>query len=639
RNLKWRPAGAREWLGLFGMGNHGGGPTRAAIQNIRDLNEDSGYPSLSLGSLEGFFDRAAERPLPDYTGELQHHARGCYSAFSEIKRLNRRAEYALLAAERWQALAHTLAGAPLNGAAEREAAWRSVLFNQFHDILAGSSVETAYRDARHELGEALAVAGRLDYLARQQIAQRVDTRRNGEDAPEALRWPRWTFSRWVADMGAGVPVVVFNPSPWERREVLDVEVNDWHAETLSVLDDVGRPVPHQPGPPRTATAGRGHATFPVTLPPLGYAVYRIVDGEPEGEPVAPEDAVTAGPEGLENRFLRLRLDPSTGAVRSLIDKERGLELLAGPAAQLLVMNDPTDTWGHGLTSLRHLAGVFGGAAVKVLEAGPLRATLAVDTRHGDSTARVELTLTAGSRRLDGRVTINWNGRHQAVKLAFPLALSEVRATFDTPFGAVDRPANGGEEPGGAWTSVSGLAADALGRPVPAGASLLNDGKPGVDVLGGEVRLTVLRSPVFAHHDPQELDPDGDYAYQDQGRQSFRFSLLPHPDGWSTADTVRAAHDLNQPVTFIREYAHDGPLPPRQAGAAVEAAPGVVVTAIKPAEDGQGLVLRAVEMNGEPGRVSLKAGIYSGPLELSAHAVKTLRLLPGGTSRPSNFVED
>lgn len=634
RNLHWRPQYLTEWAGLFGVGNHGGGPTVKAIESIRRLNDSPDWPTLKLGSLEGFFERMNTLQHPTHEGEMQHHARGCYAAHSEIKRLNRKAEHALMTAEKLCSMA--MQHGMTYPAAELTRAWKRLLFNQFHDILAGSSIESAYQDARNELGETLATAHHWAFVAMQTLADEVDTRLNQQDVSEVIRSTKWDFSGWVTDYGDGVPVLVFNPSSFERSETLFVEINDWHTEDLLVTDENGNSIHHQFTAPESASGGRPRVLFHVTVPPLGYRMYRIVD-----RPAAPvpEDLgmLQATSTVLENQWWRLELNPHTGSLKSLKDKQRDLELLSGAGGQLLVMHDPTDTWGHGIKSLRHLMGVFQCEGLTVLEEGPVRATVRAHLRYGNSTAHQDFSLYRESPQIDGTTHLDWHGQHMAVQLAFPTGLADTTATFEVPYGAVVRPADGEEEPLQAWLDVSGTLRNARGVPMQAGLSLLNDGKASGSVLGGDLRLTVLRSAVHAHHDPAKLSPERQYPVQDQGQQTFHWSLVPHAGDWKAAQVPQKAHALNAPLPFVREHVHAGTLPQTHSFLSIHPE-HLHITAWKQAEDGDGMVLRIHETTGQDTSGTLKLMDREVDVHLKAHQVLSLKI-HGQRAVQVNFLEE
>ncbi|PYE54605.1 alpha-mannosidase [Deinococcus yavapaiensis] len=633
RNLDWRPQELDVWLGLFGVGNHGGGPTKRAIRNLRDLNASPEWPDLKMNSLSGFFDVVREESRPVYQGSLQHHARGCYAAVSEIKALNRRAEYALIRAEKLAVLASSY-GYPYPKD-ELTRAWKRLLFNQFHDILAGSSIESAYDDARHEIGEALGVASRVTFAAMQAVADRVDTRLNGRDADEPIRSVRWDGPTWVTDYGDGVPVLIFNASDRPRSEIVDVELNDWHTPRARLTDESGRDVLAQVSHPESASGGRPRFVFRAEVPAFGYRLYRVTD-EDAGEVEHP-GLLRVSPTGLENDFWSLRFDADTGALTSLRDNTRGLELLAG-GAQVVAVKDETDTWGHGMRSLRHLLGAFANAKLEVVESGPVRATLRVTTTFRNSTAALEFSLSRGSKDIGLDLELDWRERHACAQFVLPTALADVRATFSVPYGSEERPADGEEEPTSTWTDVSGLTRDGRGVRHAAGLSLVSDSKTSASVLGGELRLTLSRSPVYAHHDPATLDPALKYRYVDQGRQVARLAMRPHEGDWRAARVPEFAENFGQPLTFVREYVHDGDLPQRASQLQLSGLESASVSAMKRSEDGDDVVVRLVEWAGASTLGTMRFGPSSHDIALRPFEILTLRL-SGGEATRVNFLEE
>jgi alpha-mannosidase len=575
------PDGWQELACLYGVGNHGGGPTRANLDSIRRISATGEPARLECSTARRFFDRLLERgdELPVVEGELQHHAVGCYSAHSGIKRWNRRAERRLLAAETWAAVASMVTAAAPPGDALAHA-WRQVLFNQFHDVLAGTAVEEAYEDARDQLGEAAAIAGRVEHHALRAV-----TRRIGIDPEPAM-----------------IPLVVCNPNAWPVRAEVEVELQAGpDGPPARLADEHGRTVPMQAVRPSATVPGWRHrVVFPAELPPLGYRTYRLhgaAGAAAVRAPTAGHGAVRAGTQAggvvIESGRLRATIDPATGWLSSFEDTERGAELLAAvPVPHAAVLADASDTWSHGVSGYRDEAGAFAPGSVRVLEDGPVRAVVRVVSRHGASTLTEDLVL-GGQDHLEVRVTLDWRERLALLKLRVATALHGVTATFEIPYGHVVRPAGGGEEPMGAWVNLEGTLPD--GR--VAGLAVLNDGKHAVDVLEGRVGMTVARSPVFAWHEPRQLDPGEDHTYLDQGVQRFAYRLVPHAGDWRGAGVARAAAELNQPPVVLVESSHPGPLAQRDAFAWAEPA-AVMLTVLKHAEDpGGDLVVRAWETAG------------------------------------------
>jgi alpha-mannosidase len=166
-----------------------------------------------------------------------------------------------------------------------------------------------------------------------------------------------------------------------------------------------------------------------------------------------------------------------------------------------------------------------------------------------------------------------------------------------------------------------------------GVSLLNDGKYSLDVVEQEIHLTVLRSPIFAHHDPYVPEENRTYSFMDQGIQRFTYWLLPHAGGWQEAETPRRAAELNaRPVAQVESF-HPGPLPQRDSYLEVEGE-GVVVSALKRAEDGNGVIVRLFETDGRGARaqVHLRAWDRTLDVDLGPSEIKTI-LVPDDGSEP------
>jgi alpha-mannosidase len=241
-----------ETLCFYGVGDHGGGPTRANLDSIHRLNEDPRYPRLVFDQPEHWFDRvkAAGIDFPVVHDDLQHHASGCYAAHSAVKRWNRKAENLLLTAESYSAIAQWAVAQPYPPDFER--AWKNVLFNQFHDILAGTSIPDAYEDVRDQLGEATSIAARALNYAVQSIAWQVKIPQE-----ENL-----------------TPILVFNPHAWESQVNVELEIND-RGSPIVIHDDAGQVTPAQRLQSQSTALWRSRLNFIANLPPLGYRTYLL----------------------------------------------------------------------------------------------------------------------------------------------------------------------------------------------------------------------------------------------------------------------------------------------------------------------------------------------------------------------------
>src|SRR5690606_35947982 len=168
-------------------------------------------------------------------------------------------------------------------------------------------------------------------------------------------------------------------------------------------------------------------TFTADLPPLGWRTYRIV---PVEAAPASETSLSATDHTLENRFFRLEIDPQTGQIASLFDKRHGVEVFAGPAARAVVIDDPSDTWSHDVFRFQNEIGGFTATSVRLVESGPVLATVRVTSAFGDSTLVQDFTLYDGLPQIDVQVTVDWREQHKLLKLRFPVNQIFIRAVYE-----------------------------------------------------------------------------------------------------------------------------------------------------------------------------------------------------------------
>ena len=605
-------APVEELMCFYGVGNHGGGPTRANIASLHRLQDRSDLPGLVFSSPERYFAAVTAQnwDLPVVTGELQHHASGCYAAHSGIKRWNRRSENMLLAAEKWAAVGQVAAGQAYPGE-ELRWAWKNVLFNQFHDILAGTSLEAAYEDARSQLGEAQSIAGRALNRAAQALGWQVA----------------------IPEQPGSHPLIAFNPHAWASLANLELEVRGI-SPAVTLLAPDGQAIPCQWVQPQAAAGGCSRISFSAELPPLGYAVFRLVENDTPA--VFPE--IQASDTVLENEHLRLEINPESGAISSLRDKQRDIEVFRGEGARAEVIEDTSDTWSHNVFRFDQVVGGFQPVSARLVEQGPVKAVIRVISTYAESTLIQEFSLYAHQAQVAVKVTVDWHEHFKLLKLRFPVNVDQSATTAEVPYGVMFRRASGEEEACQNWVDVSG----SLGAGGQAyGLSLLNDGKYSYDVNGSEIGLTVLRSPIYAHHMPVSPEPEGFYSFIDQGVQHFHYSLLPHSGGWQEAGTVRRAAELNQPAWLQAATCHPGRLPMQDSFMAVQPE-NLVVSAFKLAEDGQGWIVRAYESAGRAtaGRVDLPVLERSIEADWGAFEVKTFYLVRDAAqpAQEVNFLE-
>jgi len=611
---------------FYGVGNHGGGPTRANLDSIHRFDRMGSFGRLTLSSPRDYLDAVltqveAGRELPVRRDDLQHHAPGCYSAHSGIKAWQQRAQAAVLAAERWAAL--LTVGAPRTSAEpdpyprERlESAWKQVLFNQFHDVLPGSAIEPSYDDARDQLGEAVAIAKRITTRAHNVVARRIDIPYESDSQP----------------------LVVFNPHPWPVRTDVIMH-DDVKPAGVHVVDEDGAAVLAQPARSVVATGGqsRGAIAFRAELPALGYRVYRLRPGAAP-QPVGSD--LEVGPLRLANQHVEVVIDAAAGWLTTLRDRHAGVDVVNGATPELhtQICADPTDTWGHRVVSYAWPGAAMAVERIRVTDSGPLRGRIRVERRWRSSTLIEEVSLGPDDVAVRVDATLDWREPRHLLKLRFPTSLADPRATYEIPFGTLARPVDGAEEPAQSWVDLTGMVEGA-----PAGLTVIITGKHGFDTSAGDrpsIGVTAVRSPVYSWHDPLLLDQDGIYSHQDLGTQRFSYELVPHGGDWRTADPIRRARLLIAPVRAMQESSHPGPLP-RVASFVDDGAGSVMITAVKGSEDapegdptGADLIIRAVETRGEQARARIVLPAVDRVLEadFGPYQIRTF-WVPADATRP------
>lgn len=573
-------------LYLFGWGDGGGGPTRRMLESARRLGELPSMPALEQGGAEATLRRIEENALggenaartPVWDGELylEYH-RGTYTGQGRTKYAHRRAELALHEAELWQAAARPRgAGGPWTALDD---AWRTLLLQEFHDILPGSSIPEVYADAARDLAS---------------VTERA---RGVADAG---------MSAIAGAGGDGTAFAVFNATPWAGRDPVEVELPAGaDAPPTFVSGDESltvQPLDSGDGARRVLVAPPHGG-----VPGLGYASWAV--GTATAAAPAPGRAAAAGlhvdERALENDAYRIELD-ERGRMRSLVDKRvaggREVIALGELANQLIAFEDKPlmfDAWDIDLFYEEKPYRVDDVESLRVVERGPLRGGVEIRRRFLDSTIVQRLLVYRDLPRIDVQTEVDWHQHQVLLKAAFPVAVRATEATYEIQFGTIRRPTHRNtswdvarfEVPAQRWADLS---------EGDYGVALLNDGKYGHDVHGHVVRLTLLKSGIMP-------DPPAD-----QGTHRFTYSLLPHLGDWRGGDVVAHAAALNLPLRARRAQG-DGSTLPLQPGRSFVACdrPGLVVDTVKPAMDGRGLILRFYEAHGTRGPATLR---FAHPVE-------------------------
>jgi alpha-mannosidase len=610
----------KDMMLFYGAGDHGGGPAKDTIRLIMQAQKQSGAPKILFSTPDAYFDdlytsKSESQAFPVVDADLQHHSVGCYTAVSEIKKDNRNAESALMTGEKMAALASVLVGVPYPKA-EFTSSWKKVLLMQFHDSMAGTALPEQYVVSHEAYGFAKEVADQAIYRAAEKIAWQIPTT---DPASEYL--------------------VVFNPHAWAANLNVQYDLG-WGFEGTDVTqsdsrleDESGNAIPHQWTAGQTVAGDRKGLVFQAPVPAFGYRQFRLHKVEAAA---AAASTVHASDKGLENEHLRVTF-ADDGTI-SMYDKDAKAEVFRGGAggARAVVIDDPSDTWSHDVRAYTDEIGAFGGAGFRVLENGPVRATVRVRTHYGASSMTTDWMLYAGAPSLEARVSLDWHEHQKILKFSYPVNVQNPVPTYEIAYGYKVRKTNGDEDPGQRWLDVSG---ERDGQPY--GLTVLNDAKYGYSVQDNDLRVSIVRGAVYAQHRPRKIDPTGEYIWQDQGIQTFRMVLAPHAGTWQEAGIVHRAEELTAPVPVLYQGIHRGTRPLSASFLSVDV-PNVIVSDVKQAEDGSDLIIRCYETAGKATKASLDLGLahrrWSGdfhPLE-----IKTLRvpLSAQGQIREVNALE-
>ncbi len=552
----WRNHTDRRWasevLQPIGYGDGGGGVTAEMIAAQKVLADFPHLPATRFASPEAYFEKAQaearDAPLSTWVGELylEYH-RGVLTSQGRTKRLHRQAERGLIAAEALSGIAAILGGEQPASLADR---WRTLMINQFHDILPGSSITEVYVRTERELAEVVAAADQASAAAMADIADRLAG--PGEDG-----------------------LLIVNP--------------DLNARPVRLQS--AEPIPGG----QAAEEGYVLAS-PAVVPGLGALTGRI-----------PHDAsVTVEAGVLENRFLRVELGDD-GALRRVYDKRAEREVLDGRGNQIWAYRDQPrdydawDTEGDYERSGKEIAA----DSIEIAEAGGQRGSLRVTRRIGASTIVQSVRLWANSPRIDFHTRFDWHDRRILLKARFPLAVRADSATFECAFGVHHRPTHSNTSWDAARFEVAAHRFVDLSEP-GYGTALLNDGRYGCHARGNELGLSLLKSPIL---------PD---RAADEGAQSLTYSLLPHVGDWIAGGVLPEAEDLNRPLFHAPIRARDA------EHRFLKAHGGVALGALKPAEDGDGLILRVYESAGGRGPIAIdppKGWTIAGEVNLLEDAIE------------------
>lgn len=570
----------------YGTGDIGGAPDQESVRNLEtDLGEKNGIEVISA-TPDDVYAEMADRDLPSYSGELllRRHGVGCYTSRAIAKRWNAQAERLADATERANSLAAVL-GYPYPKR-EIDTAWKRFLWHQFHDDITGTSIPEAYAISYN------------DYI--------ISLNQLSEELVGGIR----NVSAHLDTTGKGVPIIVFNPVAFQRKEVVRVRVPEGDFQVYQAEDVI-------PSQRRDDVL-----QFTAEVSGTGLKVYHILPGKTETDNSLlyskTEDHI------FQNEFYRVMVD-QTGDIISVFDLELNMELLQDPI-RLVRFDNESRKWPsweilyHDLESPQELE--YRNVEIKLLEKGPVRLVLEIKRSFGHSDITQQISVMAGIKRVEIDYQIDWFEQASLLKLDFPLVLEPELAAYDCGAGVIYRGINKTnlyEVPAQEFVSLSDEA-----RTI----SLMSDCKYGWDrPERNRLRLSLI-------HTPEGSFGPAKQHLQDLGEHRFRVAITSHEGDFDQA-SVEQAQAFRQPMRTFYSEAHQGELGPEISLLSTDQA-GLKVMAIKQAQDNDKFVVRVQDVSGKshadrrltfPGRVMTvheingQEELIPGRVMIEGHSVK------------------
>lgn len=553
-----------EILCSYGFGDGGGGPTKEQLENQRRLAKGiPGMPRTKVSTARSFFELLdrnvrGQKYLPVWVGELylEYH-RGTYTSMARNKKYNRKSEFAYLN-EEFYSVMDSLTNQGIYPEAQLKAGWETILRNQFHDILPGSSIREVYEDSKAEYEKILAENRSMTANTLHHLVQAVDAKK--------------------------LSLVVFNPNTADAKDLVLFK-RPSEIKTPAVYDGEKRL-------PLQELSDGQYAFYADGVPGKGYKTYVLCEADPEE---AEEMQITTNV--MENRFFRIVFNEK-GQFAEIYDKSAKRQVLKeGEAGNVIVSYEDRphnyDAWDINNYYTEKSWEVDDVTSMEVIENGPVRGCVKLVRRYLDSTITQYLYLYQDIPRLDIRNVIDWKEHQILLKDYFPVDVHANEATFEIQYGNVKRDTHDNTSWDFAKFEVChhkwmDLSEDGYG------VSVLNDCKFGAGIRNGRIGLSMLKSAIYPN-------PDADKEVHE-----FTYSIYPHIGDWKAAGTVQQAYQINNPLVGVVKENEGGSLTP--AFAFVSGCPeNVQIEVIKKAEDSDAYILRLYECFNRRTEVSLTFG--------------------------------
>lgn len=528
-----------EYLAPYGYGDGGGGVNRKELEYIKRLEYTPGFPKTEKGNINKFADSLPKNNINTYKGELYLEAhRGTYTSQAKIKELNRRCEIAARNAE----ILSVISGK--NNRKKLTELWKKILFNQFHDILPGSSINEAAHTARETLSDTYLQLCDIQTDVLKSIAEKTEIY---EDS-----------------------IIVFNPLSFDKIDIIRFSCN----EINSLCENKEIYVTDNKGKEYNVQIAENDIIFIAEMKALSTGIFYIKTRDKK-------DAYFTFNTSENNKYkITFGKD---GYITSIYDKTREREILKGRSNVFQIFEDLPghfDAWDIDPDFEKHKKEFVCTKKPHITEYGPCEMTVKGEYSFNNSKITQEIILYNNIDRIDFRTHINWQEEHCMLKVMFDTDINSDFATYEIPYGSIKRPTTRNNSYEKAKFEVCGHRWADLSEPY-FGVSILNNSKYGWDIKDNIMRLTLLRSPKW---------PD---SKCDMGEHYFTYSIMSHNN--SLENTIKEAHSLNNPFMVCKTKKHTG----KPAPCFLKSEPkNSVIDCIKYAEDSDDIIVRLYEPYGK-----------------------------------------
>jgi len=554
-----------------GKGDHGGGPGESDLQALNNLSENANMTFEFVNPykyFEALADSDIKWPVQNEEFGIQPNGQqwlGCYTSHARIKKLNRFYENQLLAAEKFSVIGTLHKGKPFYPREDFAEAWKILLFNQFHDIMAGTFTGLAAIDVTKDYE-------RLEQITAEQLNAGLEN----------------IGARINIDV-EGIPLVVYNPHSWPVSQFVEAEIKfTKRPAEFSVKDPAGNNVDYS-----IISRSEGDSKLKILLdtediPPLGYRVYEVVEEKPK----ALISDLKVESNRVENNFYIIKWDEQ--GLSSIYSKPLQKEILAGTANSLQLLEDNGSSWSTKLTGktfeIKSLK------APEIVFRSPLNVIVKWEDYFQSSRITRTMSLKANSNQINFEMEVDWHSHNKLLQVIFPTNIENGKAFYDQQYGYVQRKESDLDYPTQKWIDYS----DAH-----EGVALLNNGKYGFNIKKGQLCMSVVRGA-------RGMDPR-----MDEGTHTFKYAFIAHKGDWREANIPQIAWEFNQPLIAKQENQHPGEIsgwrfsdvsfPLEKSFFSIDS-DHVIISSLKTKQDAYDLnplVLRIVETEGRDENITVR----------------------------------